>query len=518
MTDAVEKDVLIARNPATGIEIGRIAATPPGAVSGMVDRASEAGRDWASRPWGERRSGLRRWHLELARRAEALADAVRIEIGKPKIEAMAAEVVPSLDAVSWAIRHAGHALRPRRVSPGNQRWLLMPSATVEHRPLGVVGVIGAWNYPVLLNVPVIAQAIASGNAVVWKPSELSSRCGALIQESIEASGLPDGLVALVQGGAEAGRALIKADVAKVVFTGGVANGRVVLETLGARGVPAVAELSGFDAATVLPDAPDGSTMAALRWSAFVGAGQTCVAVKRVYVVARSARGWAERFAASTDTLRIGDPSSATVDVGPLISEQSRVRFHEQVRAAIDAGADRLAGAEMIDGPGWFYRPTVLLAPPNTDGPERALEGCFGPVVVVREMPDPDAAVAAVNASRFGLSASVWGRDRRSARALADRLDVGMVGVNEAVTFFALASSPAGGVRVSGFGRVHGAEGLRELTATRTTVGRSSRAPRPQLFPYSSRLGTLLQVYRWLIHRSGSHAESQSLGAEKSIGD
>ena len=500
MTADVEDLAIVARNPATGIELARIAATPSETIAGLVDRASEAGRAWAALPWRNRRAGLRRWHAEFARRADALADAVRAEIGKPGDEAMAAEVVPSLDALSWAIRHAGRELRPRRVSPGPQRWLLMPSAIVERRPLGVVGVIGAWNYPVLLNVPVIAQAIASGNAVVWKPSELSSRCGALIQETIEASGLPDGLVALVQGGAESGRALVEADVAKVVFTGGVDNGRAVLETLGARGVPAVAELSGFDAAVVLPDAPDGPTMAALRWSAFVGAGQTCVAVKRVYVVARPAREWAARFASMAETLRIGDPASGAVDIGPLISERARARFHEQVRAAIDAGAERLAGAETISGPGWFYRPTVLLAPPDIDGPERALEGCFGPIVVVREMPDPDAAVAAVNASRFGLSASVWGRDRRTARAVADRLDVGMVGVNEAVTFFALASSPAGGVKASGFGRVHGPEGLRELTATRTVVGRSIRAPRPQVFPYSSWLAQLLRGYRFMSHR------------------
>ena len=223
----------------------------------------------------------------------------------------------------------------------------------------------------------------------------------------------------------------------------------------------MAELSGFDAAVVLPDAPDGSTRSSLLWSAFVAAGQTCLAVKRIYVVAREGRPWAESFARAAEGLRVGDPGRGAVDVGPMIGESARDRFHEQVRAAVAAGAQLLAGGEPIAGPGWFYRPAVLLADRGDDAPERALEGCFGPVVLIREVGDADEAVSAVNASRFGLSASVWGGDRRAARDVAERLDVGFVGVNEAVTFFAKASAPVGGVKASGFGRVHGADGLRD---------------------------------------------------------
>jgi acyl-CoA reductase-like NAD-dependent aldehyde dehydrogenase len=376
----------------------------------------------------------------------------------------------------------------------------MPPARIERRPIGVVGVIGAWNYPILLNAPVIAHAIAAGNAVVWKPSELSSRCGALLQETIDAAGLPEGLVSIVQGGPEVGSALVHANVAKLIFTGGLHNGRRVLETLGARGIPAVVELSGFDAAVVLPDAPDDRTMAALRWSAFLGAGQACMSVKRVFLVDRPAEAWAQAFARQADALRIGDPKRPDVDLGPLISDRARDAVHEQVQAALSAGARLLAGGEPVDGPGSFYRPTVLLADRGREAPERALEGIFGPVVIVREVADDRSAVEAVNASRFGLSASVWGRDRRRAKALADRLDVGVVGVNEATTFFAHASAPAGGVKGSGFGRVHGAEGLVEMTAPRTVVSRSINAPRPQVFPYSNRLGRVLRVYRRLVHR------------------
>ncbi|QDV33947.1 aldehyde dehydrogenase family protein [Tautonia plasticadhaerens] len=499
MTGPLVEGVIVSRNPATGEELARIPATPPDRVAGLVGRAREAQRAWADRLWSARRHSLGRWHAELARRAEVLADAVRAEVGKPQGEAMAAEVVPSLDALRWTLRSAGRVLAPRVGSPGSQRWLLMPPARVERRPIGVVGVIGAWNYPVLLNVPVIAHALAAGNAVVWKPSELSSHCGALIQETIDAAGLPDGLVSIVQGGPAVGSAMVESGVDKVVFTGGLENGRRVLAALGGRGVPAVAELSGFDAAVVLPDAPDAPTMAGLRWSAFLGAGQACMSVKRVFLVGRPAWPWAEAFGRLADGLRLGDPGRADVDVGPMISESARDGFHARVRSALDAGARLIAGGGPVEGPGWAYRPTVLLAEDGDGAPERALEGCFGPVVIVRGVRDDAEAASAVNSSRFGLSASVWGGDRRRARRLADRLDVGVVGINEATSFFALASAPAGGVKASGFGRVHGAEGLREMTAPRTIVSRAIRSPRPQVFPYSGRLERLLKVYRGMFH-------------------
>lgn len=491
---------MIATNPSTDARLAIVPETPPNEVENRVNRARTAGARWRDVPWPTRRDALRRWHRLLSRHADELAIAVCEEIGKPVGEAMAAEVVPSLDALRWTIRFAPHVLAGRTESPRWQRWLLMPSAQIERRALGVIGVIGAWNYPILLNVPVIAHALAAGNAVVWKPSELSSRCGELLQDMLDASRFPEGLISLIQGGPEIGAALLRAEVDKVVFTGGLENGRRVLSTLGDRGVPAVAELSGFDAAVVLPDAPEPATTEALRWSAFLGTGQACVSVKRIYLVGQPASPWAARFSTRVEELRVGDPMRSEIDLGPMISHQARAMFHERILAAVNAGARVITGAEPIAGPGSFYRPTVLLAEPGNLGPERALEGCFGPVVILREVPDDQEAIAAVNASRFGLSASVWSRDLRRARSLADGLEVGVVGVNESTTFFAHASLPFGGVKASGFGRVHGAEGLQEMTAPRATLMRS-RLPafRPHVFPYSDRLGKLLSLYRRLFH-------------------
>src|SRR5262249_31790849 len=149
---------------------------------------------------------------------------------------------------------------------------------------GVIGMLGTWNYPLFLNAPPIAQALAAGNSVVWKASESSPSCGAMLEKSLREAGIPDGLVSVLQGGPEVGAALVESAIDKAMFTGGIENGRRVLEALGSRGIPALAELSGFDPAVVLADAPPESTVRCLTWAAYVGCGQTCVAVKRVYVV------------------------------------------------------------------------------------------------------------------------------------------------------------------------------------------------------------------------------------------
>jgi acyl-CoA reductase-like NAD-dependent aldehyde dehydrogenase len=221
-----------------------------------------------------------------------------------------------------------------------------------------------------------------------------------------------------------------------------------------------------------------------------------VAVKRLYVVG-DACPWAEALAERARNLRVGDPATGTVDLGPMISEAARDRLDAMVKATVAAGARIVHGGAPLEGPGWFYRPTVLLA--ETAEPEAALAGAFGPVVLVRGVRDADAAIYAANASPFGLAASVWGRDLRAARALARRLDAGMVAVNDAVTPSAHASAPFGGMKASGFGRTRGLLGLREFTQPQALQVRSPGGFRPQLFPYSDRLERILHVYRGLFH-------------------
>jgi acyl-CoA reductase-like NAD-dependent aldehyde dehydrogenase len=492
----IDADVLIARNPSTGQPIATIRRTPPDAVAGLVARARSAQAVWAETSWRERSATLDRWRRAIARDAGGWARAMGDEVGKPMGEALG-EVITSLDAIRWTARHGRKALADERLGPGLQRLLLVPTARLRWRPLGVVGMIGTWNYPLLLNAPPIAQAIFAGNAVVWKPSELAPGLGKRLEESLRDIGLPDGLVATVQGGGEVGAALVASGIDKGVFTGGIENGRHVLAELGRRGIPAVVELSGFDAAIVGHDAPLESTADALAWAAFVGSGQACVATKRVFVIG-DPFPLADALARRAKALRVGDPSRGEIDVGPMISESARDRFSASIRASEAAGARPLAGGRPLDGPGWFYVPTVLLA--HDAEPESKLAGCFGPVVVVRGVATGDEAVASANASPFGLAASVWGRDRRETKRLADRLEVGMVSINDAVAPSAHAAAPFGGVKASGFGRTKGRLGLWEFVQPQTITARGPGGFRPQVFPYSGRLARLIGGMIRLMHR------------------
>jgi acyl-CoA reductase-like NAD-dependent aldehyde dehydrogenase len=499
MTDSPwdSRKILIARNPSNDQELGRYPASSADAIGEVVDRASRAQASWAALPWKARQAVLKRWWGVLARDADAWAVAIRDEVGKPTVEGMV-EVVATLDALRWTVRHAGKALADQPIGPGWQRALLIPPARLYWAPLGVLGIVGTWNYPLLLNAPAIAQSLAAGNAVVWKPSELAIGLGRKLQDSLDESGLPDGLVSAVFGGPELGRALVRGGISKAIFTGGVEAGRSVLAELGSQGIPAIAELSGYDPAIVLTDAPLEATAKALTWASFVGAGQTCVAVKRIYVVG-DPTPWAEALARRAQDLRVGDPSTA-VDVGPMISTAAVARFDQTIRLAIESGAKLLAGGHSIDGPGSFYAPTVLIS--ETSEAEKILAGCFGPLMLIRGVSDTEAAIEAANSSPFGLSASVWGRDLRAARSVALRLEVGTVAINEAVTTSAHAAAPFGGCKASGYGRIRGVAGLRELAQPRVVHTRKPGGFRPHLFPYTPLMSKIFAVYRRVFHPKG----------------
>lgn len=493
----VDSDVIIARNPATDAQIGEFAATPADAVTRNCEGLLGRSAAWSERTLNERRRGLRAWASIISRDAEEWATLISAEIGKPRVEAMV-EVVTTLDAIAWTIKHARRELRARRAGPGWQRLLLMGAARVEMRALGLVGLIGTWNYPLLLNAAPIAQALAAGNAVIWKPSELATACGERLHRGLVEAGIAPDYADTVFGGPEVGQALIDGPLDKALFTGGIGVGRKILEALGARGIPAVAELSGFDPAIVLPDAPIEATAKALAWAAFVGAGQTCVAVKRVFVVG-DPQPLTDLLSEAARAIRVGDPSANYVDMGPLISKQARDRFAASVAAAVGEGARVVAGGRVLEGAGAFHEPTVLVA--ETAAAEQALAGVFGPVVIVRGVADVGSAIVAANAGDYGLAASVWGRDRGTLRQVSARLKVGMVTINDAVAPGGHASAPFGGVKASGFGHTRGAFGLAEFVAPCAVHTRGAGGWRPQLFPYRDDLMRMLRAYRALVHRA-----------------
>lgn len=433
--------------------------------------------EWSGAPVRDRLRLLRRLRRALGDRSEALAAVLAREIGRPVVEAYGGEILPTLKALAWLERHAERALRPRVLSR-------FPRRVVEWQPHGVVGLLSPWNYPLFLSVTGIAWALAAGNTVLWKPSDLALETSALIGEALHAAGL-EAVVKLVPGGDATGEAVVEAGCDKYVLIGSAETGRAVLGLLGEALRPAVAELSGIDPMLVLPDADLETAARSAVWARMTGAGQTCMAPKRVYVDA----GVYDRFlriaAEEVDRLRVGDPLDSRTEVGPLRTEALRQEAVSAIEEAVRLKARLITGGDMVPGRGCYLRPALLA---GCDERMRVFrEDLLAPVLAVSPFRTTEEAVTRANSAPGVLTASVW--SRREGRPVAKRLHAGVVSVNDVMLPGAEPGVPFGGAGGSGYGRMRGAEGLREMVRPRVLDDGPPRAlPRMHLFPY--RAGTL----------------------------
>ena len=407
---------------------------------------------------------LRRWRERLAADSDGLAVTVTTEIGKPLQESLGADLLPSLAALHWLERETERTLRPRRAG----------GAQLTAEPYGVVGIIGTWNYPLLLNIAPIAWALAAGNAVVFKPSELATASAVRLMDHADAVGLP---VVTVTGGSETGRALCRAGVDKLAFTGGMRTGRAIMAELAASNTPAVMELSGNDAFIVCADADVAAAAHSAVWGRVCNAGQSCIAPQRFYVVREQADAFLRACKAELDSLRAG------VDFGPMRTDRLRDNAHRLVWQAVAQGAELLTGGRSLkEMPGFHYAPTLLAE--CTDEMPIVSQDFFGPVLPVCIVRDVDEAIRRIDAGEMALGASVWTRNVRQGQALAARLRVGLVAVNQDTLLLgANPALPFGGLRASGFGKQRGAAGLEEFVNWKVTATGAASGERRHLFPY-----------------------------------
>ena len=329
-------------------------------------------------------------------------------------------------------------------------------------PYGVIAVIAPFNSPVLLASMSIGPALAAGNTVVVKPSEIASASLVRFARLFDEAGFPSGVVNVVTGlGHEVGDALVSHEgVAKVVFTGGVDTGRRVAEAA-ARGLkPTVLELGGKSANIVFPDVKDlASTANGVIAGIFAAAGQTCVAGSRLLVHERVADQLVDAIADRAASISLGDPVEESTEMGPLAQEGIRDRVESRVAEAVTQGAVVRVGGSRHGDEGWFFQPTLLDGVSNDM--EIARNELFGPVLAVLRFDDQDEAIAIANDSPFGLAAGIWTSNLSRAHAVAARLDAGTVWVN---TYRTLSfASPFGGRKASGYGRENGIEGFLEFT-------------------------------------------------------
>jgi acyl-CoA reductase-like NAD-dependent aldehyde dehydrogenase len=446
-------------NPATGEVLAVFPVHGRREVDAAVAAARPAADWWAGLGWSQRRVRLLAWKSYLARYMSRLAQIVHEETGKPLDDAKL-EIILAILHIDWAAKHAHRVLRPRRVSGGLVAFNL--ASTVEYQPLGVVGVIGPWNYPVFTPVGSIAYALAAGNAVVFKPSELTPAVGeALVRSFGEAlrvfDDAPAPVLQGVYGPGTTGDALARSGVAKIAFTGSAATARKVMAAAADTLTPVIAECGGKDALLVGADADIDAAVDATAWGAMSNAGQTCIGVERVYVADAVYHTFLERLTARVSTLRPGTDPDATY--GPMTSPAQGAIVAKHLSDALDRGGQAVVGgADSVSGP--WVRPVVLTGVPEDSA--AVTEETFGPTVTVTSVPDLTAGVALANAGRYGLGSAVFAKDRRAALAAARSLRTGMTSVNSIVGFVTVPALPFGGVGESGFGRIHGADGLREF--------------------------------------------------------
>ncbi len=460
----VENGLLVSTNPATGAEAGRVPIADEAAVTAAVARAREAANWWAGLGFDGRKGRMLRWRSLLAGRVEALAELVHTETGKTIADAII-EIVAAVEHVDFAAHHARKVLGPRRT---RSRLLLAEHAGhLEYQPYGVVGVIGPWNYPVYTPVGAMSSALAAGNAVVFKPSEYTPVVGRWLVEAFGEVVPEHPVLQAVHGLGDVGAALCRSRVDKMSFTGSTATGKKVMAACAETLTPVVIEAGGKDALIVDADADIDAAADAAVWGAMTNAGQTCVGIERAYAVAPVYDRFVAAVVAKAGKLKVGE------DIGPITMPGQLDVIRRHIDDALARGGRAvLGGADAVQPP--HVAPTVLVDVP--DDSAAITEETFGPTLTITKVADADEALAKANAVPYGLGGSVFGQ--ANAVRIARRMRSGMVSVNAALAFTGLGSMPFGGVGDSGFGRVHGEDGLREFARAKAVTVRRG----PSLMP------------------------------------
>jgi succinate-semialdehyde dehydrogenase/glutarate-semialdehyde dehydrogenase len=474
--------------PATGELLGEVRVSTREEVRAAVARARKAQAAWGVLPIEERCERLLRLRDALVERADEIVDTVSRECGKPRHEALSHEVTVTVDLLTYYCKNAARILAPHDIG---LHLLKHKKSTIHHAPRGVVGVISPWNFPFVLPMGDVVTALVAGNAVVVKPSEITPLSIQKAKEIFDGTGLPEDLFTVVHGYAEAGQALIESGIQKLAFTGGVETGKRVAAACGANLVPCVMELGGKAPLIACADCDVERTARAVVFGGFVNSGQVCIAVERVYAHESVHDELVSRVKALTTALRQGDPQgNEPVDVGAIIFPKQIEIAERHIADAVSKGAHVLTGGKKREGSGQFFEPTVLTGCDHTMTVMK--EEIFGPIVPIQKVASEDEAVRLANDSHLGLNAYVFTKNREKGKRLAQRIDAGSVVINDVLVNYAATDAPFGGIKQSGFGRVHGDDALRDMTDARHIF--SGRVPEPSSdpmwFPYTNK------GYRW----------------------
>ena len=477
-------DSIVVENPATGVPIATL-------------RAREAQTGWQALGFAGRAKVLRRAQKWVLDNSDRFLDTIVAETGKTREDAVLAELGYAAGAFGFWAKNAPKYLADEKIKPSSP-FLLGRKVFVRFEAIGVVGVIGPWNYPFTNGVGDAIPALAAGNAVIHKPSSVTPMTALLMEEGLRECGLPDDIFQVLVGRGPIGLTLID-QVDMVMFTGSTETGKKVMERAAKTLTPVSLELGGKDPMIVLADADlERSANAAVFWSMQNG-GQTCISVERVYV---EEPVYDEFVGMVAERARVLPGDFGSVDVGSFINPPQIEIVQAHVEDAVEKGARVMAGGHRLQTAGTFFEPTVLADVDHTMA--CMTEETFGPTLPIMKVRDADEAIKLANDSPYGLQASVYTKDMAKGEAVARRIQAGAVVVNDANANYIALEAPMGGWKQSGPGVRHGAEGIRKYCRRQTIVlTRFAMKKDLYFFPYGKGKSEFLVRLLKLIYGRGA---------------
>ncbi|MGX1806084.1 aldehyde dehydrogenase family protein [Nocardia sp. NPDC055321] len=476
-------DLIEVDNPATGEMIGTIEDMNAAQVAQLVSTARAAQPGWEAIGFAQRAKHLRALRSWFVARREQIIDLVVAENGKTREDALLAELYYVADSMGFWAKNAGKYLA--KTSPHKHSPLMLgKKVIVRHRPLGVVGVIAPWNYPLTLGIGDALPALMAGNSVIVKPSEITPLAVQFVIEGALEAGFPAGVLQIATGAGATGAALVDT-VDMIQFTGSTRTGRRIAARCGERLIPCSVELGGKDPMIVLADANlDRAVNVAVEW-ALRNSGQLCMSVERIYVEEPIYDEFVVKVTEKVSSLRQGVPGPfGSIDIGAITSAPQLDIIERHVEDAVHKGASILAGGRRVPGHGQFFEPTVLVDVDHTMA--CMTEETFGPLLPIMRVNDATEAVRLANDSPYGLGSSIFTRDIAKAKQLARQLTAGNTWINDAVMSYLVQEAPFAGARESGLGGRHGAAGIHKYCDTHTTlITRFAPAHEPTMFPNSA---------------------------------
>lgn len=508
-------------NPATGELVGSVPTITPEQVPAVVEEIKQVQPFWAELSFADRARYIHRAADILVERKDEIAALVTAEQGKVRTEAFSMEVLASIDGMRIIADMAEEVLSVEGI-PTPQAFLKTRDMKFHYQPIGVVGVISPWNYPMLLAMDEIVTSLMAGNGVIFKPASLTCLIGQEIQSLFDEAGLPEGLLRTVHGGGKVGQAMVDSpEVKKIFFTGSVEVGRKIAVDCAQQLKGISLELGGKDPAIVLADANLSHAANGVAWGGFANMGQTCAGIERVYVMHDIAPAFIDEVVKRASSMKIGDPREWDTEITAMTDPNQFKIVNELVDDAIVHGARMLCGGPIDEKDlpaglkGNFYAPTVLT---GVNHSMRIMkEEIFGPVIPIITVDSEEEAVKLANESAFGLGASVWTADKAKADAIARRIESGNVWINDHMYSAGMCQCSWGGQKDSGIGRSHSKFGFYENVEIQVIAATPAREASMWVYPYGQTVGPAIRTTLDVVYGKGKSRLSSIVEGAPALG-